>query len=181
MMTLDDLFGFATMDLSSRIKSALPDGAFCVKVRGIENLAISRWQAFPTMAAQHLGKLFDIGMGDILAGAWNKARSIRQSLEKSKKSPGKEILLELAEHKITSKHEPSLAILRNGVQVASLKFFLNLELTIQGAVLRILDGEIRGMQVGQIKGKGTLKAGSAILVEKELGPVEIPGTMALAH
>ena len=96
------------------------------------------------------------------------------------KSPGKEILLELAEHKITSKHEPYFTLLRNGTEIASLKFSINRELTIQGAILRILNGEIKEIQVGQIKGKGTIKSGRALLLEKELQPIEVPGTIVLA-
>jgi hypothetical protein len=181
MLTLNDLFALATVDIDSRIKSALLDDTFCMKASGMENIAIAQWRIFPSMVAQHVGKLLDIRLGDVLVGAWNKARAIRQSLDKSNKAPGKEILLELAEHTITSKHEPYLTLLRNGAQVASLKFSVNLELTLQGAMMRILNGEIKEIQVGQIRGKGTIKSGRVVLLEKELGPLEVPGMIVLAQ
>jgi hypothetical protein len=180
MQTLNDLFETAGEHMAGNIKQALHDSTFCLIAGGIENPGISRWLAFPSMVSRYVSQLLDIRLGDVLAGAWNKARAVKRSLEKSTKDPGKEILLELAEHKIMSKHEPYLELLRNGVRVATLKFNVDLELTLQGAVLRILDGKIKDVQVGQIKGKGTIKGGGAILLEKSIGPIEIPGTIALA-
>jgi len=148
-----------------------------VKAGGIGRLPMLGWQMLPGAVARHLAGLLDIGLGDILVGAWNTSHALGQQLEKSAKSPGKDIFLQLAEHKITSKHEPYLALLKDGQEVGRLPFSVSVELVLQGAVLRIRDGAIQEIQTGRIKGKGTVKCGGAILVEKELQPISVPGTL----
>ena len=45
-------------------------------------------------------------------------------------------------------------------------------------MLRLLDGRIKEIQTGKVvKGKGTLKCGPLLLIEKEIQPVQIPGTI----
>lgn len=58
-----------------------------------------------------------------------------------------------------------------------LPFSVSLELVLQGAVVRILDGAMQEIQTGKIKGKGTVKCGGAILLDKELPSMDIPGTL----
>ena len=43
-------------------------------------------------------------------------------------------------------------------------------------MLRIRDGAVREVQMGQIKGKGAVKLAGATLIEKQLSPVKVPGT-----
>ena len=130
----------------------------------------------PKAIVGQLSGLLDIGLGDILVRGWNKSYTLRQQLQKSAKTPGKEIFLQLVEHKIKSTHEPYVALLKNGQEVARLPFSISVELTLQGAVLRIRDGAVREIQTGQIKGKGSVKLGGATLIEKELEPIGVPGT-----
>jgi hypothetical protein len=60
--------------------------------------------------------------------------------------------------------------------VGRLTFTISVELVLQGAVLRIRDGKVREVQTGQIKGKGSVKLYGATLIEKELAPINVPGT-----
>jgi hypothetical protein len=120
--------------------------------------------------------LLDIGFGDILVGAWNKSYALRQQLQKSAKSPEKDFFLELVEHKIKSTHDPYIALLKNGQEIGRLPFSISLELVLQGAVLRIRDGSVREVQTGQLKCKGVVKLAGATLIEKQLSPVNVPGT-----
>ncbi|MET1082368.1 MAG: hypothetical protein ABWY12_04840, partial [Burkholderiales bacterium] len=56
---------------------------------------------------------------------------------------------------------------------------LSLELVLQGAVLRIRDGEIKEIETSRIKGKGSLKCAGATLIDKELQPISLPGTLTV--
>ena len=179
MVTLNEFFAPDVGALADPIKAALSDDTFCVKAAGAGKLAVFSWRLLPDTIARHVGPLLDIGLDDILVGGWNKAQALRRALARSAGTPGKPILVELAEHKITSKHEPYLTVFHNGVEVARLKFTAIVELVIQGAVLRILDGRVTDLQTGQIKGKGRVLCGRAVLLEKELQPITLPGTMSV--
>jgi hypothetical protein len=177
MVTLSDFFLAGQADLAGRIKDALAKDGVAVKTGAGGTLPMLGWRMMPKAIAGQLSTLLDIGLPDILIGGWNKAYALRQHLQKSAKTPGKETFLQLAEHKITSNHEPYVALLKNGKEVARLPFSISIELVLQSAVLRILDGEIREIQTGQIKAKGSVKCGGAILIQKDFQPVKVPGTM----
>ena len=44
-------------------------------------------------------------------------------------------------------------------------------------MLRIRNGTIHDAETGQIKGKGSIRCGGAIIVEKDLKAISLPGTM----
>src|SRR5919108_2171089 len=179
MVTLGQLLLPPHGDLANRMKDVLADEGIAVETGGIGRLQMLGLRMMSGALARHLAGMLDIGLADIFIGAWNKSHAIRQHLEKSAKSPGKEIFLQLAEHKIASTHKPYVALLKDGHEVARLPFSISLELVLQGAVLRILDGTIQEIQTGRIKGKGSVKCGRAILIEKELQPIAVPGTLAV--
>jgi len=181
MVTLNEFFAPDAAALAGPIKTALTDDTFCVKAGGLEKLAMLGWRMLPDTIAGHVGPLLDVGLDDILVGGWNKSQALRRCLAKSAQSPGKPVLVELAEHKVTSKHEPYLTLFQNGLEVARLKFSVSVELVLQGAVLRMLDGKIAEIQAGQIKGKGRVHCGRALLLEKELQPIAVPGTIRLTR
>jgi hypothetical protein len=177
MFTVSELLLPSEADLAKRIKDTLADEGIGLTGGGLESLPALGWGMMPSALARQLAGLLDIGLGDILVGAWNSAHGLRQQIEKSAKTPGKELFLQLAEHKITSTHKPYIGLLKDGREIARLPFAVSLELVLQGAVVRILDGAIQEIQTGKIKGKGTVKCGGAILVQKELQPIVIPGTL----
>src|SRR5262245_42954848 len=105
-----------------------------------------------SLASQVRG-LFPNDVAHIFLGAGNNSVTLRQYLEKSRQSPGKEVLLQLSEHKIESKHEPHVALMKDGIEIGKIPFEASLELQLQGVVLRIRDGEVQDIQTGRVKGK----------------------------
>ncbi len=181
MVTLSQFF-LPAPDLATRMADALADEGVVVQAGGVKAPHIPGgpgWRMLSSAAVQHIAGLLDISFVNVLVGAWNKSFAVGQQIEKSLKSPGKDLFLQLAEHKITSKHEPHLALLKDGQEIGRLPFSLSLELVLQGAVLRIRDGEIKEIETSRIKGKGSLKCAGATLIDKELQPISLPGTLAV--
>ena len=133
----------------------------------------------PGAVARHLADMLDISMLDVFLGAWTKAYALRKELEKSVSAPGKDFFLQLAEHEIASKHEPYLALLKDGAEIGRLKFSVSLEIVVQAAMLRIRDGAIQEIEAGRVKGKGTVKCGRVKILEKALEPISLPGSIAV--
>lgn len=175
MVTLSEFFLAGQTSLTARVGDALAEKGGAAKAG--DSRAMLAWRMMPKAIAGQLSGLLDIGLADILIGGWNKSFALRQQLQKSTNTPGKDLFLQLVEHKIKSTHEPYVTLLKNGQEVARLPFSISLELTLQGAVLRIRDGAVREIQTGQIKGKGSVKLAGATLIEKELEPINVPGTL----
>ena len=134
----------------------------------------------PGAVAGHLADMLDISMLDVFLGAWTKAYALRKELEKSTGAPGKDFFLQLAEHEIASRHEPYIALLKDGEEIGRLKFSVSLEIVVQAAMLRIRDGAIQEIEAGRVKGKGTVKCGRVKILEKAIAPISLPGSIAVA-
>lgn len=180
MLTLDQLLLPSKDILADRIKQVLDDERVEVRAGGTGTFAALGLRMMAGSLAGHVEKLLEISIGDVLAGAWNTSGTLRTHLEKSANAPGKEFFLQLAEHKITSEHHPYISVMKDGVEVRQVPFEVDLELVLQGAVLRLMDGAIQEVQVGRVKGKGSVKCWGATVVAKEIQPVAIPGTLKIA-
>jgi len=183
MITITSLLLPPQSELASAIKKTLDEEGVAVAAGGGPSVSLSALRLMSGALAQQLtGMLNQIGLADIFVSAWNKAFAVRQQLEKSAKSPGKELFLQLAEHKISSAHKPYVALIKDGHELGRVPFSVALEITLQGAVLRLLDGAIKEIQTGKmVKGKGTVKIGPLMLLEKEIQPVQIPGTIPVTR
>ena len=182
MVSLSSLLLSPQAELAARIKKALDDEGVAVTAGAGPSLTSAmRWMS-NGLAKNLEDMLGEISLGGILAGAWNSAFSVRQQIEKSVKSPGKEFFAQLAEHKVTSKHQPYIALMKDGHELGRLPFNVIVEFTLQGAVVRILDGAIKDIQAGRIvKGKGTIKCGEFLLVEKEFKQLDLRGTIQVSE
>lgn len=176
MLTLSDLLLPPEAELAASIVSALDEQGVALASGGGPSFSAATWRLMAGSLAKQLPALLDIGVTDVLVGGWNKWLDVRQQIEKSASSPGKDVFLQLAEHTIKSKHEPYVALMKNGREIGRLSFGVEIELGLQGVVLRILDGTIRDIHTARVKGKGAVKCAGAILVRKELQPHQFAGT-----
>jgi hypothetical protein len=177
MQTLNDFFEPSAQELTARLRKAMSDGSLSGADGGVG--AVPGSGLFARAIANEVDKLLDVSLGDILIGGWNKAQALGEALRKSARSPGKEILLQLAEHKVSSTHKPYVSLVRNEHEIARVPFTVAVELVVQGAMLRIVDGAIRDIETGQLKGKGSVKCGRAVLIEREMQTIAVPGTIAV--
>lgn len=180
MLPLVDLLLPPEDVLADHIKDALSKKNLAIATGGAETFAAFGLRAMSGALARNLKTLLQIDVTDIFLTAWNKSATLRQHLEKSAHSPGKDIFLQLSEHKIASTHRPHVALMKDGAEVARVEFEASIELVLQGAVLRLLDGAIQEVQTGRVKGKGAVKCFGAIVVQKEIEQTAIPGTLKIA-
>ena len=180
MLPLVDLIMPDEEEAAERIREAMARRRLAIAAGGTETLAAFGLRAMSGALARNLKPLLQIDLSDIFITAWNKSGTLRQHLEKSAHAPGKEIFLQLAEHKIASTHRPHVSLMKDGAEIARVEFEIAIELVLQGAVLRLLDGAIQEVQTGRVKGKGTVKCFGAVIVDKAIQPTAIPGTLKIA-
>jgi hypothetical protein len=128
---------------------------------------------------EKFGELFDIPIPDIFLASWKKANAIQSVLEESRKSPETVMNIELGEHTIVSEHEPVIEVKIHNATVKKLEFTLRLGFILKGFNLKIQNGEIREMQTGVCEVKGTVEYEKLTIVEKQLAPIKLPGSIKL--
>ncbi len=127
-----------------------------------------------------LGKirdLLDIPLDEILRSTWGSAREIREALEKSKLQASKTFIVSLTEHTIRSAHRPSIQVLFGQKKITEIEFDMNLSFEIEGVVLKIIAGSIRGIKSGSFKVSGSLEFNSISLLTLASKSIPIPGSL----
>lgn len=135
--------------------------------------------AFLEQMLKQLSDLLHIDIRAILVSAWSKSDEFLDYIDPDKYPPDEKILVPLVEHTITSEHSPSLKSFINQIPIGEIKFHVDLELVLKGVILKIQNGKIMEVTVGSCDGKGEVKVGDEILLERESSPWELPGSIDL--
>lgn len=143
------------------------------------------FRKFPTMSQayfaetieEYISKFLELDIAEILADTWNKADELREYFDKEKYPANKEILVPLVKHKVKSEHTPYVEISLNQTPVCQIKFEIELELELEGVILKIQAARIQEARISTCKGKGEIKCEGVKIKEKELQKINLPGTI----
>lgn len=148
------LNGVSLADLENNIKEQLPK--------------VSMGAVQEELSAK-IGEVLDVGLSDVMAGAWKKAEALWEYADPDQHPPEETILLPLAEHSIESEHEPSVELKIKEMVIGSIQMEVQLELKLEGVVLKVQGGKIHEIQAGSCQASGKL----ACSLETKLGAKEL--------
>ncbi|MFB3057724.1 MAG: hypothetical protein ACE1ZQ_11260 [Ignavibacteriaceae bacterium] len=123
---------------------------------------------------RQVSDLLNINILEILAGGWGKYSEFLEYLDKEKYPPDETVFVPLIEHKLISKHSPSLQLVINEKSLGKIEFDVNLEFLLKGAILKIRDGKIMGVKFGTVEGKGDVQYDGFKLFEAKSHPIGLP-------
>jgi hypothetical protein len=96
-----------------------------------------------TVAMQRLGgvvaEAIDVDVLGALRSGWQRYQSLTSAADRTLAAPGSEEIVELATHRVTSTHEPSVEVFFDGEPLFTISF--RLDLTFE---LRAVEGVVRG-------------------------------------
>ncbi len=181
--TLNHFFAFHGPGLPRHHLEALESGAkmSALKERIARDAGGVGWPVSFSEIVNKIGDVLDIRMTDILVAAWRKYREIRKYSDSAAYPPGETFLVPLAEHTVRSVHHPGIEILVDEHPVATVELEIEIALRLEGAILRISDGRIKGITTGSCTGKGIIKCEGFTLLERKSEPYRLPGTIDLGE
>lgn len=115
----------------------------------LANTAISR---VSTLVAA----LLEMDLVDIFIAGWKKHAALVGAVRTSLETPGSEVPVSLATHQITSRHEPSVQLEVDGLDVGSVDLRIDLIVIIHGLVGVVSVGVLSSLRIGRVELKGTL-------------------------
>jgi hypothetical protein len=139
----------------------------------LRSLAKAGRRALRREVAGAITRLLDHDVVNILAAGWRKHSALSEAAQRSLENPNITEVVELATHRITSVHRPSIDLILDGVRVATMTFELRLEFLVKGFVTTIRNGKIVFMDAGYCDVIGTLTAEHVQIVRGE-GHYELP-------
>ena len=111
--------------------------------------------------------LLDIELSDVVVGAWSKYQELRQYRDTKRYPADETVLAPLATHRIKSSHKPYLELLIGDQPAARIEFQLDVELLLEGVVLKIRDGRIWDVKSGTCRCAGKFSCAGVALIEKK--------------
>ena len=135
-----------------------------------------KWPAAMPDLVSKIGELFNVELPNVLVISWKKAGELQDALQESRIAPEQVIVLELAEHVITSEHHPYIEIRIAGVPLPKrIQFTVGLSVALKGVELRIKGGEIVEIEAGSCEFDGKLKYEDLTIADKKVGPIRLQG------
>ncbi|MFO7788631.1 MAG: hypothetical protein R6W87_12850 [Halospina sp.] len=110
----------------------------------------------------------DISIKEVVLRGLNKLREFQEAIDKSKTLPGDTFLVPLTQVRIKSDHSPYVDIFMGDRLMTRVHLHVLLEVNLDGLVLRVKAGEIRGAAAGRGKLDGSVKFEDLTLASRRL-------------
>jgi hypothetical protein len=146
---LDLLFGPGSdtpRELSSQILSADAEGNLG---RALENLPGVTREAAVHEATAAVAAFMDVDPIGALVAGWRKHHDLTAAAQRTVAAPGSIELVDMAVHQITMTQHPSVIVLVDGLNVATIRLGLSLVLRVHAMTAQISAGRLAGLHSGR--------------------------------
>ena len=92
--------------------------------------------------------LLDLDLGDLLIYGWRTRERLVNAAWQTRQIPGRQEVVQLGTHRITSTHNPTIELLIDGVRVHTFRFQLTVIFDIEVAALIVRDGLLTALKAG---------------------------------
>jgi len=165
-ITLQAVFPAGTIEVPSLVEAAgraireIP-----VEVAAEVSTSPAFWLSASKSVAGLVGSLLDVPLTDILVAAWKQHQRFREYADLDRYPPGYVSVVPLAEHHITSTHEPYIEVVVGGTPRGKIPFKATLDITVKSGNLVVEGGKIRRLEAGCARVTGTLECAGEVVAE----------------
>jgi hypothetical protein len=114
----------------------------------ITGLTAAAARILTSQIADSLAQLLDLDLTQIVLDGWSKHRELLAAARKTARSPGRTEEVELADHRISSRHQPAIEVYLNGSRVATVQFELEVWIDLQSVIALVRGGRLVEIRAG---------------------------------
>ena len=131
------------------------------------------WPGVLPQIAEGILAFLEMPISNLAVSAYQKHRHIEAARRETARSPGTPQVVQLMEHTIRSKLEPTVDIEVNGVTKTLLRLELAAEISVEAVTAVVQSGQVVDIAPGSATAKVTLSAAGVELAKAETQPVEL--------
>ncbi len=139
------------------------------------------WSVVERQVGEAVGTALGIPLSSVLAGAWNKYEPLWEYCDPLRHPPGESSQVPLAAHTVSSHHRPFIEIVLGEKAIGALEFDVEVSVTLEAAVLTIMDGKFREITTGDAGVEASLSCEDSTLIKRELGDYRLPGKISFGE
>lgn len=173
---VNELFSLTKMNIQ---KETSNENWQKLKERVTKEIKGIKWTASKFEIIEKIFELLNIEVPSIFVSTWKKSDEIKKVIADSLASPEEKFEVNLSEHEIDSEHHPYIEIVIKNAPVYKIEFDLKLTFILEGFMLKIQNGNIYEIGAGACKSMGTLNWEKIKLLEKNLEPIKLPGSILI--
>lgn len=102
--------------------------------------------------------LLDFDVGNLLIYGWRSHKRLVNAARETLRSPGRQEVVQLGSHQVTSTHNPTVELLIDGVRVHTFRFRVTVVFDIDLATAIIQNGRLASLKAGDSSVTATLTA-----------------------
>jgi hypothetical protein len=151
------LLGSAPEDDTTRIRQLLSENDVVGRCgQDLTRLTQQGREAAEEQLASVTAGLLDLDLGGLLIYGWRTRERLIKAARETRQIPGRQDVVQLGAHRITSTHNPTVELLIDDVRVHTFRFQLTVIFDIDVAALIIRDGLLTALKAGDGAVTGTL-------------------------
>ena len=175
---LDLLFGPNTDAAKTLADEILSPGADQNLGRALAHLPEMTRKVAGQQAATTMAALLKVDLVDVLVRGWREHRDIVSAARRTLAAPGSTELVSMATHEVTLDQRPSISVLVDGQQVATLQLGLSIVFDVDALLLGISGGRLVAVHTGNCDITATLAIqGTDVLIRN--AHLQLPGVIPL--
>jgi hypothetical protein len=151
------LLGSGPEDDTAKIRQLLSEKDVVSRCGGdLSRLTQQGREAAEEQLASVTAGLLDMDLGDLLIYGWRTRERLVTAARQTRQAPGRDEVVQLGAHRITSAYNPTIELLIDGVKVHTFRFRLTVIFDIEVAALIVRNGLLMALKAGDGAVTGTL-------------------------
>jgi hypothetical protein len=111
--------------------------------------------------------LLNLDLGDLVIAGWRKQQRLADAAQRTAANPGSSERVQLATHRISSVHRPSVELLLNDTHLTDVNFELDVEFVIKALEVTLRGGRVVSRHAGECDVSATLTAEGVRLASQQ--------------
>jgi len=121
-------------------------------------IATATRHAVAVELASSVASLLDFDLVGVVAAGWKKQDALVAAAKRTAADPSAEEVVELATHRITSVHRPTIDLLLDGVRIGTLHVEATFDCVLDGVVGTVARGRLIALRYGRCTATATVTA-----------------------
>ena len=147
--------------------------------RALENLPKATREAAVREVTTAAAGLLNVDLIGVLAAGWRKHQDLTAAARRTLAAPGSIELVDLAAHRVTATQHPSVSVLVDGHQVATLQLGLSVVFAVSALLAGISAGRLAALRSGRCDITATLAIQGTDVVTRR-AHLDLPGVIPLS-
>jgi hypothetical protein len=136
-------------------------------VRSLGAVAAATRRAVAAQLASSVADLLDFDLAGVLVAGWSRYDALVDAARRTAADPSTEEVVELATHRITSVHRPTVDLLFDGLRVGTLHLEATFDCALEGVVGRVARGRLVALHYGRATATAAVSADGTPIIRKE--------------